>query len=153
MMDAQTLTTETMAAFADARWPHDSPPEVIEPGNALEVADDLLLYSDETKKYELPRLMCLAINSAKSPLRDRLLCRLIEFTDVDFDDPEGTNDLLKEAKRRVFSTYSETQSTAIRRWLEYVQNTFELTDCQDLLASAIEYWRKVTNAAGGPPKR
>jgi hypothetical protein len=151
-MDAQILMAETIAAFADVPWPHDPPPEVIEPGNALKVAGDLFLYSDDTKKYELPRLMCLAITSIESPLRSRLLCRLIEFMDVDFDDPERTNNLLKDAKRRVFSTFSESQSMAIRRWLEYVQKTFELTDCQDLLTSAIEYSRKPTNPPDSRPK-
>lgn len=137
-----------MAAFAGTRWPHDSPPEVIEPSDALQVADELFRVSDATKKYELPRLMCLAITSLESSQREHLLCRLIEFMDVDFDDPEGTNDLLKEAKRRAFSTYSDAQSMAIRRWLEFVQSIFELTCCQDLLASAVGYWVKVTNSSG-----
>jgi hypothetical protein len=148
-MDAQSLAAETVAAFSDACWPHRSPPEVIEPTNALQIVDELFLYSDETKKYELPRLMCLAITTPESALRNRLLCRLIEFMDVDFDDPEGTNHLLKEAKRRIFTTYSKTQSIVIRQWLEYVKSSFELTECQDVLDSAIQYWRSVANSHTG----
>jgi hypothetical protein len=139
--DADKLVAELTAAFGDAFWPHNSPPEDIDVSNALQVAEELFLVSDATKKFELPRLMSLAIRIEPSVLRSRVLFLLIEFLDVDFDDPDGTNDLLKETKRRVFSSYDSVQSLAILRWLEHIKTAFPKTEYQDLLDSGIKYWR------------
>jgi hypothetical protein len=142
-MNAGELTSQLGTAFGDAPWPHASPPEEIGGDNALRLAEELFLISDATKKFELPRLMCFAtsLEGSQSHLNNRLLCRLIEFLDVAFHDPDGTNDLLISAKRRAFASYTDTQSLVILRWLEYVKISFELPDCEDLLTSAIKYWR------------
>jgi len=139
--DAEKLATELTIAFSDAIWPHDSPPEDIDVSNALQIADELFLVSDATKKFELPRLMSLAIRIKPSVLRDRLMFLLVEFLDVDFDDPGGTNDLLKAAKRRAFLGYSNAQALIILQWLGYVKTAFPKIECQDLLTSGIKYWR------------
>jgi hypothetical protein len=84
--------------------------------------------------------MCVTIVEAQSPLRERLLCSLVRFLDVDFFDPESTNQLLKEANLAMFSNYSAAQSLAIWNWLTFVKVSYELIDCSEGLTSAIRYW-------------
>jgi hypothetical protein len=96
-MNQQELLNQIAFAFADATWPHDGPPEEIDIQNALQIADDLFLRYDETVKYELSKLMSLVVGAGEH-LDKRVLCKLIDFVDVEFDDQEGTNDPLKSAK-------------------------------------------------------
>jgi hypothetical protein len=139
-MNLKMLTGEITAAFANVPWLYDTPAQQLTPESTAAIVEDLFLMSDEDKRYELPRAMCVAVAEAKPPLRELLLRRLIEFLDVDFYDPERTNDLLKEARLRAFSSYSTAQSLAIWSWLSFVKVSFELTEAGEQLTSAMRYW-------------
>src|SRR6266498_1873199 len=110
------ITQRIMAAFAEVPWPYGSAVHINTPEEAMAELEDILLRSDEAMKYMLPRIMCVAVTAAKPPLLERLLSRLLEFLDVDFYDPEGTNNPLKQAKLRMFSGYTPAQAKAVWRW-------------------------------------
>lgn len=141
-MNSQNISDEVLSAFRDVPCPQDSvSPATIDASNAIEAVDDMLGYSAEVTKYDLPRLMCAGISMAEVDVRDRLLCRLICFFDVEFFDPEGNYDLVREIKRQRFSSFSNAQCAAIHKWLECVKSLFELSEGGESLASASKYWK------------
>lgn len=139
-MNAEALIKEIDAAFADVIWPYKTPPRTLTAEDTAALVEDLYLMSDEDKHYEISRAMCVAITQAKPLLRDQLLCRLVEFLDADFYDPEGINGPLKEAKLRAFACYSTAQSIAIWNWLTFIKVSYELRLCREALTSAIRFW-------------
>ena len=143
--NVEALTKEISAAFAHVPWPYEVPAENLTPANALEIMEEIFLISDSDKQYELPRIMSVAITEAPSPLLKKLLCRVIEFLDADFYDPDQTNDFLKKHNFQRFSGYTLTQSAAIWRWLKYVQENFAPSIHEEELNSAIKYWSDRVN--------
>jgi hypothetical protein len=139
-MDRDGLILEIEKAFSDVPWLYESSPEILTPEATERIVDEFYLMSDEDKHYELPRALCVAITEAKPPLQERLLCSLIEFMDVDFFDPGKSDDLLKEAKYRIFRNYSCEQSVSVAKWLKFVSAHFALHLCEDTLRSATKYW-------------
>jgi hypothetical protein len=136
----EALTQKIYAAFADVPWLYEVPAENLTPADALEVIEEIFLISDSDKHYELPRIMSVTITEAKPPLLKKLLCRLIEFLDADFYDPDETNDFLKKRNFEMFSNYSLSQSSAILSWLKYVEENFATSIHEEELNSAIKYW-------------
>ena len=147
--ELESVRAMIAATFSGSRWPHPGPPEEINPENARDIARELFLFSDETKKYELPKLMSLAIASGNAGASKELIRTLLEFLDVEFDDPEGTNDELKKAKRRIFCDYSPSEAKVILSWLRFVQKRsatlgglHDLSpDSLDHLECALRYWQ------------
>lgn len=148
-MSVETLVKQIDAAFADVPWLYGETPSPFTPESAAKALEDIFLTTDGVKKYELPRMLCVAVTRAEPPLRERLLCRLIEFLDVDFHDPQMTNEPLKEARRKTFSSYSNAQSLVIWNWLTFVKVSYELRDCHEELTSAIRYWGQRARSHSG----
>jgi len=138
-MKVEALVKEIEAAFTDVRWSYGELPPSFTPESASAALDDIFLIMDDAKKYQLPRIMIVAVTQAGPPPQKHLIQRLIEFLNADFEDSEDTDLLLKEARFQTFSNFTQAQSSAIWNWLTFVKVSYELRR-SDELASAIRYW-------------
>lgn len=139
-------------SFSDVGWQSGELAEpVITTTDAEETLKHIFIFTDDVKKFYLPRILRLVLeDELDDSRRSEWIRLLVSFLDADFEErTPGADALLKQSRMISFASYTQAQSRAIWQWLQFVRKRYNSVILEEELTSALRYWRKQSVGWGG----
>ncbi len=129
-------------AFSEIPLPTTPARDSIDSNSIADALEDLNLIPDDVVIYIIPKILIYFIESSTASPQNAMLCKFIEYIDVDFFDPEDSYTELKEVKFVTFEKIVKSQAGAIFEWLQFIHSEYDLSCCNDFFSSAASFWKE-----------